>query len=53
MTPKHRFLTAQWLNLVMLNYEVDPTILAARVPARCELDSWSDRCVADGPPWAG
>jgi hypothetical protein len=27
----------------MLNYEVDPSILAARVPAGCELDSWSGR----------
>jgi len=27
----------------MLNYEADPGILAGRVPAGCELDSWSDR----------
>lgn len=32
------FLTAQWRNVVMLNYEVPPDILLARVPAGTELD---------------
>jgi hypothetical protein len=32
-TSKSRFLTAQWKNLVMLNYEVDPQILRT-LPAR-------------------
>lgn len=32
------FLTGAWRNLVMLNYAVDPRILAARVPAGTELD---------------
>jgi uncharacterized protein YqjF (DUF2071 family) len=41
--PKRRFLTAEWRNLVMLNYEIDPAILARRVPAGCELDSWAGR----------
>jgi uncharacterized protein len=27
----------------MLNYEIDPAVLAARVPAGCELDTW-DHC---------
>jgi len=27
-----RFLTAEWRNLVMLNYELEPSALAARVP---------------------
>lgn len=27
----------------MLNYEVDPAILAGRVPAGCEIDSWQGR----------
>ena len=40
MTPERRFLTAEWRNLVMLNYEIDSTILAERVPAGCELDLW-------------
>jgi uncharacterized protein YqjF (DUF2071 family) len=38
-----RFLTAAWRNLAMLNYEVDPAILAARVPAGCELDASAGR----------
>src|SRR5262245_27677971 len=28
----------------MLNYEIDPGVLAGRVPAGCELDAWSGRC---------
>ena len=43
MTPQPRFLTAEWRNLVMLNYEVDPAILARRVPAGCEIDAWEGR----------
>ena len=34
------FLTARWQYLAMLNYEVDPAILASRVPAHTELESW-------------
>jgi uncharacterized protein YqjF (DUF2071 family) len=33
-----RFLTAQWRNLAMLNYAVDPSLLSTRVPAGTELD---------------
>jgi uncharacterized protein YqjF (DUF2071 family) len=33
------FLTAAWRNLVMVNYEIDPAILASRVPRGTELDS--------------
>jgi uncharacterized protein YqjF (DUF2071 family) len=33
-----RFLTAEWRNVAMLNYEIDPAILTPRVPAGCELD---------------
>jgi uncharacterized protein YqjF (DUF2071 family) len=40
-----RFLTAQWRDLVMLNYEVDPGILAALVPAGTELDLWQERAL--------
>jgi uncharacterized protein YqjF (DUF2071 family) len=40
---ERRFLTAEWRNLVMLNYEVEPAILATRVPVGCELDSWGGR----------
>lgn len=44
MTQARRFLTAEWRNLVMLDYEVDPQILALRVPVGCELDTWQGRC---------
>lgn len=37
------FLTAEWRNLVMLNYEVDPELLRDLVPRGTELDSWSGR----------
>jgi len=43
VTPEPRFLTAEWRNLAMLNYEADPSILARRVPAGCELDAWAGR----------
>jgi len=43
VTPKRSFLSAEWRNLVMLNYEVEPPILASRVPSGCELDSWQGR----------
>jgi uncharacterized protein len=32
------FLTAEWKNLVMLNYEVDPSLLARFVPSGTDLD---------------
>ena len=35
-----RFLTAEWRSLAMLNYEVDRSVLAPRVPPGTELDSW-------------
>jgi uncharacterized protein YqjF (DUF2071 family) len=34
------FLTAQWRNLVMLNYAVEPSLLRDYVPRGTELDSW-------------
>jgi hypothetical protein len=37
------FLTAEWRQLAMLNYEVDPGCLAALVPRGTELDSWNGR----------
>ena len=37
------FLTAEWRNLVMLNYAVDPAILAPLVPAGTALDHWEGR----------
>jgi hypothetical protein len=38
--PARPFLTAQWRFLAMLNYRVDPAVLAPFVPAGTELDSW-------------
>ena len=41
MPRRHRvFLSAEWLNLVLLNYVVAPEILAAFVPRGTELDLW-------------
>jgi len=39
-----RFLTARWQDLIMANYEVDPSILADRVPAGTELDLQDGKC---------
>jgi uncharacterized protein YqjF (DUF2071 family) len=38
-----RFLSAEWRELAMLNYEIDPSLLASRVPPGTELDSWRGR----------
>lgn len=38
------FLTARWEHLLMLNFEIEPAVLAADVPAGTELDTWRDRC---------
>lgn len=37
------FLTAEWRDLLLLNYDVDPTLLRPLVPAGTELDSWEGR----------
>jgi len=39
------FLKAQWKNLVMLNYEVDPEILKPYLPAATELDLWHGKAL--------
>jgi uncharacterized protein YqjF (DUF2071 family) len=36
-----RFLTAEWRNVAMLNYEVDPSLVRPFVPAGTELDFWN------------
>ena len=41
--PAPPFLTAEWRDLIMLNYEIDPAILKSRVPSGCELDFHQDR----------
>ena len=38
------FLTAEWRNLVMANYAINPTILKDYVPSNTELDFWEGKC---------
>ena len=38
------FLKAEWNNLVMINYVVDPAILEKYVPKGTELDFWDGKC---------
>jgi len=37
------FLTAEWRSLVMLNYEIEPAVVASFVPAGTELDQWQGK----------
>ena len=37
------FLAAAWRHLAMVNWAIDPAVLAARVPAGCELDFYDGR----------
>ena len=39
----HAFLTAEWRNLLMLNFEVEPKLLRPLVPAGTELDRWQGK----------
>lgn len=39
-----KFLTAKWQDLIMVNYEVDPSLLADRVPRGTELDLHEGKC---------
>ena len=39
-----KFLTARWQDLIMANYEVEPSLLAARVPRGTELDLHEGKC---------
>jgi len=39
-----KFLTARWQDLIMANYEVDPSLLASRVPAGTSLDLFDGKC---------
>ncbi|MGI4827508.1 MAG: YqjF family protein [Janthinobacterium lividum] len=38
------FLTAEWRKLLMAQFEIDPAILASRLPAGLELDLYDGRC---------
>jgi uncharacterized protein len=39
-----KFLTAKWQDLIMVNYEVDPAILATRLPTGTTIDLNEGRC---------
>jgi len=43
MSDKKRFLTAEWNNLLMLNYAVDPSLLESLVPGGTELDAFEGK----------
>jgi uncharacterized protein YqjF (DUF2071 family) len=43
MMKQKKFLTAEWLRLIMANYEIDPEQLKPFVPANTELDTWNNR----------
>lgn len=45
MANKRPFLTADWRYLLMLNYEVDPSLLEPLVPAGTELDLWQGKAM--------
>jgi len=38
------FLTAEWRKLLVINYEIDPSILRAYLPAGTELDLFEGKC---------
>ncbi len=42
-TPAPIFLTAHWRHLAMLNWAIDPALLAPRVPSGCEIDTFEGR----------
>ncbi len=41
---ERRFLTAEWRDLALLNYEIEPDVLLPFVPVGTELDLWDGRC---------
>jgi uncharacterized protein len=43
--PEKQFLEARWINLLMLNYEVDPDILKPYLPPATELDLWHGKAL--------
>lgn len=43
MVAPFTFLTAEWRHLAMLNYTVDPAVLAPYVPTGTVLDLWQER----------
>ncbi len=44
MKKKSKFLTAKWKNLIIVNYEVDPSLLSDFIPQKTELDLYNSKC---------
>ena len=42
--PESTFLTADWRDLALVNYEIEPDVLTPYVPAGTEIDLWEGRC---------
>ena len=42
--PNRTFLTAEWRDLALLNYEIEPDVLLPHVPGGTEIDLWDGRC---------
>ena len=42
--PERTFLTAEWRDLALLNYEIEPDVLLPHVPGGTEIDLWDGRC---------
>lgn len=42
--PEKKFLTAEWRDLAMVNFEVEPEVLIPVVPAGTQIDFWNGRC---------
>lgn len=38
------FLTAEWKNLALINYEIDAKILENYIPKGTEIDNWNGKC---------
>ncbi len=38
-----QFLTAKWLNLAIINYEIDPIKLSSYVPTGTQIDQWNGK----------
>lgn len=38
------FLNAQWKNLALINFEIDPKILKKHLPIGTEIDFWNNKC---------
>ena len=42
--PERTFLTAEWRDLALLNFEIEPDVLLPHVPGGTEIDLWDGRC---------